>query len=30
VIGFVGSGMARYAMATGMDRAQARPGDALE
>ncbi len=29
-IGFVGSGMARYAMAVGMDAAQGRPGDALE
>jgi hydroxymethylglutaryl-CoA synthase len=29
-IGFVGSGMARYAMAIGMDTAQGRPSDALE
>jgi hydroxymethylglutaryl-CoA synthase len=29
-IGFVGSGMAEYAMAIGMDIAQGRPGDALE
>jgi hydroxymethylglutaryl-CoA synthase len=29
-IGFVGSGMAPYALAIGMDIAQGRPGDALE
>ena len=29
-IGFVGSGMAPYAMAVGMDIAQGKPGDALE
>jgi hydroxymethylglutaryl-CoA synthase len=29
-IGFVGSGMAEYALAVGMDAAQGRPGDALE
>ncbi len=29
-IGFVGSGMAQYALAVGMDAAQGRPGDALE
>jgi hydroxymethylglutaryl-CoA synthase len=29
-IGFVGSGMAPYAMAAGMDIAQGKPGDALE
>jgi hydroxymethylglutaryl-CoA synthase len=28
--GFVGSGLGRYAMAIGMDAAQARPGDELE
>lgn len=29
-IGFVGSGMSKYALAIGMDTAQGRPGDALE
>jgi hydroxymethylglutaryl-CoA synthase len=29
-IGLVGSGMARYALAIGMDAAQGKPGDALE
>jgi len=29
-IGFVGSGMSRYALTIGMDTAQGRPGDALE
>ena len=29
-LGFVGSGMARYAMCIGMDTAQGRPADALE